>query len=141
GVVSGAAVAWPRREAGARLAGRRWERIRRGAPGAVSVDHASRAPAAPLARVPLVPWTAPGTAPADLDVPALQRRLAAATRSWADDLADALVDALGGEAAALALARWGDAFPEAYKEDFPARSAAGDIAAPAALGGDGELRA
>ncbi|HJZ60619.1 MAG TPA: NAD-glutamate dehydrogenase domain-containing protein, partial [Miltoncostaeaceae bacterium] len=133
------AVIWFPRDRFTTFARRRMERILREATGAVSVDHASRVTDAPLARVHLVAWTAPGTAPADLDVPALQRRLAAATRSWADDLADALVDALGGEAAALALARWGDAFPEAYKEDFPARSAVGDIAALAALGGEGEI--
>ena len=51
----------------------------------------------------------------------LERRLADATRSWADDFADALSRQCGEETAARLAAAYGDAFPEAYKEDFTAR--------------------
>ena len=54
-------------------------------------------------------------------------QLVEATRSWADDFADALVDQCGEEEAARLLRSYGDAFPEAYKEDFPARAAVADL--------------
>ena len=50
-------------------------------------------------------------------------RLAEATRSWDDDFADALRRPVRrGAGRAPAARRYADAFPEAYKEDFPART-------------------
>jgi glutamate dehydrogenase len=63
----------------------------------------------------------------DVDVPALEEALAAAARSWTDDLADALVARHGSDAPRL-LARVADAFPAAYQEDFPAEVAVEDLA-------------
>ncbi|WP_369135822.1 NAD-glutamate dehydrogenase [Modestobacter sp. I12A-02662] len=63
----------------------------------------------------------------DVDVPALESALAAATRSWTDDLSDALAAQYGDEAPRL-LARVADAFPAAYQEDFPATAAVEDLA-------------
>jgi glutamate dehydrogenase len=101
------AVVWFPRDRFTTFVRRRMERMLRETTGASTVDHASRVTESPLARVHLVAWDAQGAAPAEIDVHALERRLAAATRSWGDDLADALVDALGGEEAARALSRWG----------------------------------
>ncbi len=58
----------------------------------------------------------------------LERRLVDATRSWDEDLADALRAELGEEEAARLAAAVRQGFPEAYKEDFPARVAVADLA-------------
>jgi glutamate dehydrogenase len=63
----------------------------------------------------------------EVDVPALEAALAAAARSWTDDLADALAERHGDDAARM-LARVADAFPAAYQEDFPAAVAVEDLA-------------
>ncbi|WP_369140097.1 NAD-glutamate dehydrogenase [Modestobacter versicolor] len=63
----------------------------------------------------------------EVDVPALEAALAAAARSWTDDLADALAYRHGDDAARM-LARVADAFPAAYQEDFPAAVAVEDLA-------------
>ena len=62
----------------------------------------------------------------DVDVPALEASLAAAARSWTDDLADALAARHGDDATRM-LARVADAFPAAYQEDFPASVAVEDL--------------
>ena len=61
-----------------------------------------------------------------VDVEALQAELAAAARSWTDDLADALHARHGAEAERM-LARVADAFPAAYQEDFSAEQAVDDL--------------
>ncbi|MFT4082753.1 MAG: NAD-glutamate dehydrogenase [Nocardioides sp.] len=61
-----------------------------------------------------------------LDLGAIEARLQAASRSWRDDLASALI-AEHGETAAHGLAHLLDAFPEAYKEDFTAADGATDL--------------
>jgi len=95
----------------------------------ISVDYTTRVTESVLARLHFVVRTVP-RAKADLrvdDIEAIQRRLARATRTWEEDLADALADAVGEERA-LPLLRWyAHAFPEAYKEDFPAITAVADL--------------
>src|SRR5438552_575656 len=79
-----------------------------------------------LARVMIIVRTTPGHIP-DVDVRALEARLATASRRWEDDLKDALIDALG-EARGNALYRqFGTAFPAGYREEFAARAAVPDI--------------
>ena len=69
--------------------------------------------------------------PDDVDLAELEARLVAATRSWADDLADVDRRAVrrGGRAGALTR-RYANAFPEGYKADFPARTAVRGPQAP-----------
>jgi glutamate dehydrogenase len=67
-----------------------------------------------------------GPTPAAVDAEALQAELAAAARSWTDDLSDALIERHGEEGERL-LARVADAFPAAYQEDFPAGQAVADL--------------
>jgi glutamate dehydrogenase len=63
----------------------------------------------------------------EADTAAIERALAYAARSWADKLADALIEARG-EAAALGLtARYGNAFPSNYRERYPVAASVTDI--------------
>jgi glutamate dehydrogenase len=63
----------------------------------------------------------------DADIPAIERALAYAARSWADKLSEALIQARG-EAAGLALtARYGSAFPSNYRERYSVTAALGDV--------------
>src|SRR5205085_6707144 len=71
------------------------------------------------------PATSTGIAP-DLEI--VEARIAQATRSWADDLSEALLEGYGEERGLALLRRYGGAFPAAYREDFPARAAVADIA-------------
>jgi glutamate dehydrogenase len=91
-----------------------------------SVDHAFKMSESVLARLHLVIRT-DRPIPVDIDVAELERRLSAATRSWNDELADAILETVGEAAAGALQTRYGDAFPEAYKEDFPARAAVPDL--------------
>ena len=52
----------------------------------------------------------------------------AATRSWGDDLEEALLEEHGEERGAALYRRYGDAFPPAYRADWVPRSALADIA-------------
>ncbi|MGH9068623.1 MAG: NAD-glutamate dehydrogenase [Acidimicrobiales bacterium] len=94
-----------------------------------SVDGTARVSESPLALLHVIVRAAPGTALRQIDPDEVGIRLAVAARSWVDDLTDAITGKVGdgGRAPAL-VARYGDAFPEAYKEDFPARAAVTDIA-------------
>ncbi|MEI4279565.1 NAD-glutamate dehydrogenase [Klenkia terrae] len=62
----------------------------------------------------------------EVDVPELERQLAAAARSWTDDLSDVLTAEYGVDAERR-LAQVADAFPPAYQADFPASTAVGDL--------------
>jgi glutamate dehydrogenase len=99
--------------------------------GGTNVEFTVRSSESVLTRlhfVVRVPVTRRGTTTLpDVDVPALEASLAAAARSWTDDLADALVARHGDDAARM-LARVADAFPAAYQEDFPAANAVEDLA-------------
>src|SRR4051794_17880029 len=65
--------------------------------------------------------------PAQVDVDALQAELAAAARSWTDELAEALHARHPAPEAERLLARDADAFPAAYQEDFAASRAVEDL--------------
>ena len=76
----------------------------------------------------------------DLDVAELESRIVAASRSWRDDLQAALVEARGEEEGNELFARYADAFPAAYKADFPAVNAVADLARMEELGCSDDLR-
>ncbi len=103
------------------------ERIIRETFGATSVDYAAHASESVLARLHYVARRDDGVSLADVDVAALEARLAQATRSWQDDFGDAVVEQLGEENGTRLLRLYGNAFPEAYKEDFSARTGVGDL--------------
>lgn len=54
----------------------------------------------------------------DVDRGKLEAQVAAATRSWSDDFADAVLTRVGEDRARDMIHVFGEAFPEAYKEDF-----------------------
>ncbi|MEV0581980.1 NAD-glutamate dehydrogenase [Nonomuraea sp. NPDC050310] len=62
-----------------------------------------------------------------VDVEELESRLAAITRSWEDDLADALTEMTSEEEAPRLARRYQAAFPEGYKADFPPKLAVVDL--------------
>jgi glutamate dehydrogenase len=62
-----------------------------------------------------------------VDLDQLERRLAAAARSWADKLAEALIAALGEERGLELAPEYGAAFPSNYRERYEAASAIADI--------------
>ena len=91
----------------------------------------------PLARLHFIIRTSPGAIP-PVDARALEVRIADASRSWAEHLLSALVQA-HGEADGLVLAQcWGQAFPTSYRERYSVLAAVSDVdrinAAAAAAG-------
>jgi glutamate dehydrogenase len=96
--------------------------------GATDVEYFVRIGQSTTARVQFVVHVAE---PVEVDVPELERRLVAASRSWRDELAAAL-SAAGEESL-----RHLGTFPAAYEEDFDAATGAADLARLAALEDDG----
>ncbi|MEV5408030.1 NAD-glutamate dehydrogenase [Thermopolyspora sp. NPDC052614] len=97
--------------------------------GGTSVDYSTMIGESPLARVHLVIRGERGRPLSDagLDIEELERRLAAVTRTWEDDLAVAIGELCPQEHAPELVRRYGAAFPEAYKADFPPDAAVADL--------------
>ena len=104
----------------------------------VSADFSVRFTEGPLARVHFVVRTEPGAFPR-YDVADLERRLVEVTRSWTDDLNEALVEELGEERGIALFREYGDAFPAAYRADVPARMAVPDAERMEGLNPAGDL--
>ncbi len=81
----------------------------------------------PLARVNYIIGTTPGAVP-EVDMAVLEQVVRQAARDFRDRLAEAVTDAEGEAAAARLLARWGDAFPAAYRDAATAAQGAADLA-------------
>ncbi|HKP20638.1 MAG TPA: NAD-glutamate dehydrogenase domain-containing protein, partial [Thermoleophilaceae bacterium] len=105
---------------------RRIEAILRTATGAATIDYTTRVSESVLVRLHFVAYVEPGVE-TDFDEREVEMMLVAATRSWADDLEEALVDDLGEARGGDLFQRYGDAFPAAYRADWVARSALADI--------------
>ncbi len=114
----------------------RMQKILKETMGADSLDFTARVSESVLARLHFVVRAAPGETLRDFDLDALEERLAEATRSWTDDFAAAATEQFGEETGARLVRTYGDAFPEAYKEDFSPRVAASDVRRLEALGSD-----
>ncbi len=106
---------------------RRMERLLLDAFDAENVDYTALVSESVLARLHFVVRVGRGVRLPDVDAAELESRLADAIRSWSDDFSDALLTSVGEEEAARLAREYGDAFPEAYKEDFPARTAVADL--------------
>jgi glutamate dehydrogenase len=105
---------------------RRIEAILRTATGAAHIDYTTRVSESVLVRLHFVAYVEPGVEP-DFDQRDVEMMLVAATRSWADDLEEALIDELGEARGGDLFQRYRDAFPAAYRADWVARSALADI--------------
>jgi len=80
-----------------------------------------------LARLYFIIRTTPGAMPVH-DSDEIEARIAAATRSWPDHLADVLYTAKGEEQGLRLFRRYGLAFPASYRERHSAQGAVADIA-------------
>jgi glutamate dehydrogenase len=105
----------------------RAQEILRTAFGGDSVDYSAMIGNSALARLHVVVYAAPGRALAVVDQAALQARIAAAVRSWDEDVA-AEAERRLGPARAAALLTWSDGIPETYKTDTTPAEAVEDLA-------------
>ncbi|ATE62220.1 NAD-glutamate dehydrogenase [Thauera sinica] len=80
----------------------------------------------PLARILIVIRTPPGAAP-DFDVHELEQQLVRLARRWEDDLAQALIEAVGEERGNALFAKYAAGFAAGYREEHAARMAVHDI--------------
>jgi len=103
------------------------QEILRAAIGAESVDYAAHVTESVLARVHFVVRMKKGATVGDYDAEDLEQRIVDATRAWADDFNAALAQQVDEVTATRLAGVYGNAFPEAYKEDFPARVAVKDV--------------
>jgi glutamate dehydrogenase len=93
-----------------------------------SLDFSVRLTESVLARLYFIIRVRQGQADvAEVDTAELESKLADATRSWSDQLHDCLLEYFGEEPGNELHARYAEAFPAAYREDFPALSAIYDI--------------
>lgn len=91
-----------------------------------------------LARVHLV-FRLDGDEHPRYDVSHLEAQIVEITRSWEDQLLEALTEAKGEERAVKLLEEYQEAFPSAYREHFDARVAVQDLDYILGLGGNGDL--
>jgi glutamate dehydrogenase len=105
----------------------RLEQILRDAFDANRVEYTTLVSDSVLARLHFVVRRADAAPLAEADHAELERQLAEAIRSWSDDLADTLAIEVGDEEAARLLGVYGEAFPQAYQEDYPADVAVADL--------------
>jgi glutamate dehydrogenase len=106
---------------------RRIEGILRRATGAKNIDYTTRVSESVLVQLHYLVRVDAGDMP-DLDERKTELLIVAATRSWGDDLEEALMDEHGEEHGAVLYRRYADAFPPAYRADWVPRSAVADIA-------------
>jgi glutamate dehydrogenase len=104
----------------------RIQEILREALHGVSVEYNATVGESALARLHVVVRAEPGTSLPDVDAAPLEAAIAAAARSWDEDLAAEATRTLGEEPA-RALLDACSAIPENYKTDVPARAALNDF--------------
>ncbi|WP_372734019.1 NAD-glutamate dehydrogenase [Nocardioides sp.] len=92
-----------------------------------SIEFTVRINESTTARVHFVVRLPKGQVIPDLDTADLERRLTEVSRSWRDDFVSAVNAEFGEEIGTILGRRYLDSFPEAYKEDFTARTAAVDL--------------
>jgi len=93
---------------------------------AVEVTFETRFSESVLARIHFIFRIDPKTIP-QYDVTDIEKRLIEVSRLWVDDLKDFLIATHGEENGNMYYRQYGDAFPLAYREDFPPRYAVHDI--------------
>ena len=106
--------------------------------GAESVDWQLRLTEWVLVRIHYTLRLPAGSRPS-YDAEELEARIVEATRSWEDDLFEALVEELGEESGMSLFREYGSAFPVAYRDDLLARSAVADLQRIEGLSGEDAL--
>ncbi|WP_435744785.1 NAD-glutamate dehydrogenase [Nocardioides sp. SYSU DS0663] len=104
--------------------------------GGESVEFTVRIDESTTARVHFVVHLPPGGSGREVDTADLERRLTDASRSWRDDFLTAVHSEYGEETGSALGRRYAGSFPEAYKEDFSARTAAVDLGRLEAIEGE-----
>ncbi|HEX4834686.1 MAG TPA: NAD-glutamate dehydrogenase [Trebonia sp.] len=118
----------------------RAQEILRAALDGGSVDYSAMVSNSALARLHVTVQARPGTPippVADIDEAALQARIAAATRSWDEDLMEGAGRALGTAVAERIAVLGQGGIPDNYKADVPAADAVADLAGVARLKDEG----
>ena len=105
----------------------RIQEILRKALNGVTVEYNATVGESALARLHVVVRAEPGTSLPDVDAAALEAAVAAAARSWDEDLAAEATRTLGEEPARALLDVCSGAIPETYKTDVPATAALNDF--------------
>jgi len=104
------------------------EILQRALGGAPQVDYSVQVGESPVARLHLVVRADRGHQLPDADPAELERAVAAAVRSWDDDVADEATATFGPQQARELLLQIGAAIPETYKTDVPPSAAVTDFA-------------
>ncbi|HEY6314692.1 MAG TPA: NAD-glutamate dehydrogenase, partial [Streptosporangiaceae bacterium] len=105
----------------------RAQEILRDALHGASVDYSATIGDSALARLHVVVWAERGQSVPQVDAAALERKLAAAVRSWDEDLAAEATRVLGEDRARTLLDLVGAGIPETYKADVNAQDAVDDL--------------
>jgi glutamate dehydrogenase len=93
----------------------------------VSAEFNVRLSESVLARLHFIIYTEPGEVP-DYDAQTIEERIIEATRSWTDNLYDAMIEHFGEERGTELFRRYREAFPPGYRDGFLPRTAVSDIA-------------
>ncbi|HYK31778.1 MAG TPA: NAD-glutamate dehydrogenase domain-containing protein, partial [Streptosporangiaceae bacterium] len=96
--------------------------------GGGQLDYSAVVDETPIARLHVVVRAEPGGKLADVDVSKLEQAVAAAVRSWDDDLVREAVNQLGEGPGRALLAEFAGSISETYKTDVPAAAAVSDLA-------------
>ena len=91
-----------------------------------------------LARLHFIIYTDPEDVP-DYNVDEIEARLVEATRSWRDNLYEALIEQCGEEIGTELFQQYREAFPPGYRDDFLARTAVVDIRRIEGLSSENDL--
>ncbi|MGE5292875.1 MAG: NAD-glutamate dehydrogenase [Micromonosporaceae bacterium] len=105
----------------------RAQEILRAALHGKTVDYSAMIGESVLARLHIVIWGERGVPLPEVNADELERALAAAARSWDDDLADEAEAQLGADQATRLMRVAGGAIPDGYKADVPAATAVADL--------------
>jgi glutamate dehydrogenase len=103
-----------------------------------NVEYNVRLSESVLARVHFIIYTKPGENP-DYDEREIERRIVETTRSWADNLYDALVEQCGEERGTELFHKYRDAFSPGYRAGFLSRTAVSDILRMETLNSEDDL--
>ena len=104
----------------------RMQDILQSALGGANVEFNVRLSESVLARLHFIIYTRPGEVP-DYDADEIEERLVEATRSWTDDLYEALIESFGEERGVELFRKYREAFPPGYRDGFLPRTAVADI--------------